>query len=543
MALSDLISRPLTAPLEGFDKAVGVGFELAQKQDQLRIANEELELKREEVKSNFLSKGINALSALAKAKGPAKKAISDAAYSYFVKGGLTLDPKQWAVASSEEMLPLYPIIDQEAQSLYPNNPKLQSAYIAQKMNVDPEKYYETATEYRLKEVQLSEETQKALAVEAAKRTYESTLKGEERAAEKQTKAEEQFSKNIETYGASEELLQFLNEKTPAQRAALYNGYLSTVGKPKKFVEDNLENIKDPTPEQQKRLAAIQDDLMQASIEYADPQKRPQAISKAAKANKEFNMLLASQKSSASTAEKLFGARIAESRAKDALTESRNIQKDVSKYFDEKSTAISKSLAIISKPDATWNDIKSEIGSFARLGGTVGAQSDRDVRNALGTGFGPMVAEFSTYFDTDAEPDPSTLKRLKANAKIAIEALAKGKEEKIAGSIAALQEDPRLGTFFRPGGAQYNALSARYPQVFQSIDKKRAKSAIKSAVSSAAKSPVTVTRSEVVQKLKQKALRVDPSRVNYEPSAREIDAAFEAYKAKYGSDGVIIMKDK
>lgn len=541
MALSDLISRPIAAPLEGFDKAVGVGFELAQKQEQLKIANEELKLRQEQVQSEYLSKGMNALGALSKAKGPAKKMMMDLVTSYFTRGGIRVDPGAMTyIGSDEENIAR---VNKVAEALKEESPVLRKLKIQQIFESDPEQLPDL-----FKSIDIEEEAKiavsKALSVEAAKKTFEASLEGQKAGIEKEAKAEEQFAKDMAEYGVdSEEALQVLNPKTAPQRVALLNAFKGSVGNRKKFAEENIKNLKDLSPEQQKRLSVIQDDLNQAAVDYWDPNKRAQAISKSVKADKEFKMIMSQQKSSAATAEKLMGMRISEARAKDAGTESRNIQKDVSKYFDEKATAINKSLSIISKPNATWNDIKSEIGSFARLGGTVGAQSDRDVRNALGTGFGPMAAEFATYFDTDAEPDPSTLKRLKANAKIALEALAKGKEAKIAGSIAALQEDPRLGTYFRPGGAQYNALSARYPQVFESINKKKAQDAVKSAVSNAAKSPVTVTRSQVVQKLKEKALKLDPSKVNYQPSAREIDAAFETYKAKYGPDGVIIMKDK
>lgn len=172
MALSDLISRPITAPLEGFDKAVGVGFELAQQQERIRIAQEQLDLRQEEIKSNYLSKGIEALSSVKSVTGPAKNALLDVAYSYFVKGGFkNLDPTKWKIVSSEDTIDTFVAIEKDAQEKYPNNPKLQNAYIAQKVQQDPEQWYKTASEYRIKEAQVSSEIQKQLSIEAAKEEF------------------------------------------------------------------------------------------------------------------------------------------------------------------------------------------------------------------------------------------------------------------------------------------------------------------------------------------------------------------------------------
>lgn len=88
MALSDLISRPIAAPLEGFDKAVGVGFELAQKQDQLRIANEELKIKQQEIQDTFMTKGMNLMSVFPKLKTKKEKTFYlGLMRNYFEKSG------------------------------------------------------------------------------------------------------------------------------------------------------------------------------------------------------------------------------------------------------------------------------------------------------------------------------------------------------------------------------------------------------------------------------------------------------------------------
>lgn len=101
MALGDVIGRPLVNPLEGLGAGVQAGFEIAQGQERLRIANEELGLKKQQVESEYLAKGISAMSALAKAKGASRKVIGDVMLKYFANGNLRLNPETAKILSSD----------------------------------------------------------------------------------------------------------------------------------------------------------------------------------------------------------------------------------------------------------------------------------------------------------------------------------------------------------------------------------------------------------------------------------------------------------
>lgn len=93
MALGDVIGRPLVNPLEGLAGGVQAGFEIAQNQEKLRIANEELGLKKQEIQAEYLAKGISALNALSKAKGASRKVIGDVMLRYLANGNLDINPE------------------------------------------------------------------------------------------------------------------------------------------------------------------------------------------------------------------------------------------------------------------------------------------------------------------------------------------------------------------------------------------------------------------------------------------------------------------
>jgi hypothetical protein len=80
---------PLTGAPETYQKAVQTSYDIAQNQEKLRLANEELNLKQKEVEMEFMSKGIASLSALSKAKGKTRSFMASLVGSYFEKAGLS----------------------------------------------------------------------------------------------------------------------------------------------------------------------------------------------------------------------------------------------------------------------------------------------------------------------------------------------------------------------------------------------------------------------------------------------------------------------
>lgn len=102
MALSDLISKPVVAPLEGFDKSVQTGFELAQNQEKLRIAQENVNLQQQQISEGFMSKAIGMLPAYLKATGKSKKMIGNAFASLWQRSGNAMNPEVLELINADD---------------------------------------------------------------------------------------------------------------------------------------------------------------------------------------------------------------------------------------------------------------------------------------------------------------------------------------------------------------------------------------------------------------------------------------------------------
>jgi hypothetical protein len=102
MALSDLISKPVVAPLEGFDKSVQTGFELAQNQERLRIAQENVNLQQQQISDGFMTKAIGMLPAYLRATGKSKKMIGNAFASLWQRSGNAMNPEVMDLINSDD---------------------------------------------------------------------------------------------------------------------------------------------------------------------------------------------------------------------------------------------------------------------------------------------------------------------------------------------------------------------------------------------------------------------------------------------------------
>lgn len=546
MKFEELLYQPVQAPLEGFDKAVATGFEIAQNQERLRQAQEQINLKKEELQSEYVLKGIGALSALSKSKGAARKVFGNVMLNLFKKGNLQIDPDTEKllladVEYSKKINDVLSLMDEKGIT----DPQARIGFLQDVVGADPDKV-DAQIELEKTKLKTLEETKVITSKEGMKAVFDL----QQEAAKGLVSQERESSKYIgdvaEKFGGlSEEMLQMLNKykDNTGLQAGLLRGYVASIAAPAKNIEDNLKNIKDPTADQQKSIDSILNTIAAAKRDYADPNKRASAIDSITKANVEFGKILSAQKSSGDKAELLQKKRFEEARDKDAFQIARKIEEDISKYYDNKTAEINSAVGIITKPGATWNDVKSVVGQFAKLGGESGARlSDQDASRTIGTGLGVRTADVLNWFTIDgASPDEATLSRLKTNARMFLNTLAAEKEKKIIGRLKLNQSDPRLGKHFLPGGSAYNGLSARYPDIFSKIEAQKQKAAVRSGVIKSSSAPITVNRSDVILKLKQKAL--SKGFKDFSPSENQIDAAYQQYINKYGADGVIINKNK
>ena len=246
MALSDLISRPIAAPLEGFDKAVGVGFELAQQQDRLRIAQEELALRQDQVQSEYLSKGINALGGLSKAKGPARKMMASLIESYFTKGGLRINKDALTFISSDDTN--IDLVAEVSKAMQEKNPAVQKAVLQKVLGADAEELPEL-----LKTIDV-------MAQAEARANMEGFKAGELRARE----AEKVQAQSVQT--AKENIAKAKNlpisvmrraATLPVQQQADYiTTYESGIGGAANNILDNIKNIRGANPKKAAQIVTL-----------------------------------------------------------------------------------------------------------------------------------------------------------------------------------------------------------------------------------------------------------------------------------------------
>lgn len=289
MALGDVIGRPLVNPLEGLGAGVQAGFEIAQGQERLRIANEELALKKDQISSEYLQKGITALSGFSKAKGGSRKMMAELITNYFEKGGVRINPQTAQLLFSDDAN--VDILATALQAREYADPLQQKAFLMQRLGVDAE---ELPT--MLKQIEVETETsaklQQAVTLEAAKQGF----KTGQMQFEATRKAEETLDEMMTKYGASEPMLQLLQKYSADSniQKGIYKGYAASIGAPSLFINSNLDKIKNPTKSQRDALSAIQQTLIDAANDYADPAKRSSAIANVAKAKAQFGSILSSQ---------------------------------------------------------------------------------------------------------------------------------------------------------------------------------------------------------------------------------------------------------
>lgn len=181
MALSDLITRPIATPLEGFDKAVESGFKIAQQQQELSMAQERLKLQQDQIKQEYLTKGISTLSTLSKVKNQKqRKILSDMLMQYMSKGGIPFRQDTVnALLSDEETSMGWSDALKAGEKEYPTDPVLAWARAAELANMDPELAIDQTQ--KLRQAQLaagSKETLESFKAQAEKSKLYRTQLGE-----------------------------------------------------------------------------------------------------------------------------------------------------------------------------------------------------------------------------------------------------------------------------------------------------------------------------------------------------------------------------
>ena len=245
MALSDLITRPITAPLTGFNEAVQSGAVLAEGQEKLRLANEQLGLEKQKIEGEYLSKGISALTALSKTRGVNRKIIGNTMVDYFKRGGMQLDDNTTQLLLNDDQMATDLVdVTKKAQETYPGNITLQTAHIEQALSSDPERAKEVIASLKQEQI-IQGQNAKAIAAEAAKMGLEIS-KQQFKSSEESKK---ETRKYIDTFAKEGKLPSNWSQSFPAGTsdevvAAKLRGYQLTIDNAANEIEKKVTDLKD-----------------------------------------------------------------------------------------------------------------------------------------------------------------------------------------------------------------------------------------------------------------------------------------------------------
>jgi len=138
MAFTDLIMKDVAAPLSGFDKAVSTGFELAQNQEKIGLAQRQNQLEQEKIQASYLAKANDLLPNLLKTTGKARSLLTNSYMSLMAKGGMPVNKDTMdLLAADESVASDYAAIEDKIRKQYPNDPVRQAAARAQYLGLPP----------------------------------------------------------------------------------------------------------------------------------------------------------------------------------------------------------------------------------------------------------------------------------------------------------------------------------------------------------------------------------------------------------------------
>ena len=177
-------------------------------------------------------------------------------------------------------------------------------------------------------------------------------------------------------------------------------------------------------------------------------------------------------------------------------------------------------------------------NMARLSGSVGAQSDKDIARQIATSAHTAFATAEQWVTGSADPPEDAFNMIKKNIDIIGKNLISAQEKLIQSRVATLQQDARLGKYFKPGGSGYNSIKAAYPDVIKGVDSKNQADSAKASVSAASAPIRVVTRKEIVDHI----IRKNPGKFDNGNVPEKIIQARKDYLIKTLGAGNVQFKD-
>lgn len=444
MALGDVIGRPLVNPLEGLGAGVQAGFEIAQGQEKLRLANEELALNKQKLNNDFLEKGMNAIANISKSKGSGKSFYTKLAIKYMQMGGLEIDESQLENPDTPDNLSQFLTYVHKA---YPGTTSedfdQKRALLQQYFKNDPEaqKPYIDGLEAQQKAI-LAQQTFGAQSAEIAKR--------------------EAVKKVVSTNYPGWMKQQMMANPTEAlplvsQFDPVLQGLEQTKENLKRSDLVSPQKRRDLTRRMNEGLAAIQspDTFNQGVMMLQGVNEEASGLVSEAAQAKQAEITKRSQLAQQGI-ERRFQMNIEEQRGREVDKKVDSLTTGVNKIYTETATVLRNLESKVGTPsdpkEPSVNDIKTAVASFARtIQAERGALSNADVSRVLATSLNFDIKKIQAYIFGDAKAPAGLVAQLRNSLATFKENLVKAQIKKVTDEMKMEKRNPRTGKFFKSNG--------------------------------------------------------------------------------------------
>lgn len=445
MALGDVIGRPLVNPIEGLASGVQAGFEIAQNQERLRLANEELLLKKQQIDNDFIEKGMTAIANIAKAKGGGKKFYAKLAIKYMRHGGLEIDEE--SLLQDPEMPDNFAKYASYLDRMFPGtsveNINQKKAAWQQFYSNDPErvKPFVESADAELKSL-LAQQAFGAQTSEIAKRE----------AVKKVVSSEYPGWMKQQMIANPTEALPLVSQFDP-----VFEGLKQTRENMKRADLVPPQKRADLTRRINQGLAAIQspDTFNQGVMMLQGVNEEASGMVAESAQAKQAQMTQRSQIAQ-SGIERRFRMNIEEQRGKEADKKVDQLTTSVGKVYSESSAVLKNLESIYGTQDAprkpSINEVKTTIASFARtIQAERGALSNADVSRVLANTLNFDVKRVQAYLFGDASAPEGMVDNLRKNLSTFKKNLVTAQIKKVTDEMRMEKKNPRIGKFFKSDG--------------------------------------------------------------------------------------------
>jgi hypothetical protein len=479
MKFEELLYQPVRTPLEGFDKAVATGFEIAQNQERLLQNQEQINLKKQEIKDEFLTKGMNLMSILPKLKSSKQKNFYNGMMrTYFEKAGF--DPQKIdslfnQMDADEDLSVSFADYVSTLNKIYPNTVEgiqQKKIKISEFTDADEEQRKTVIDDYTAQSKQLlAEQTMKAMTQETAKR----------KVSEEATKAaapmhvidrvnQGDFGYANDWRTASDKII---NARTSLKDAK----FISPEQRSQLETQMNMAQAMIRSPETFQNGIMMADAVSVASGEAISKSTQVEEVGKGKRA-------AAIQAGTQGR----FEARQYEKRLEDTGKYVKDLVDNTFKSYEKSAPAVKNLEDALNDPKADGGRIKQLGSIFARsILDERGAMSDQDINRVFNRTLGSDIKGVARYFFGTTALPKGLINQMKANIAGFKNAAFEFQKTKLVRGLQRAQLDERLKEQFGFGKSGYNQLINEVNNIIRTnnlgMGKKQTRAGVESVVRS------------------------------------------------------------